>query len=553
MKLLYKFSVAILIFFPIFFQLGIVIYYSQPLFLADDYQLLDFIVKLQHPASVLQKFQWLIEQHNEHRILIPRLLTWLDYQMEGFINWPVLMLIGNSIWCGIIYFLWSTFRSLRLPIWYFIPVPWLLFHPIYFDNLTWTISVLQQSVIVFLLSWLVYAFSIRKFSLAIVIVLIATFTHGNGIFGFAVGVVFLSLYREWRKLVVWNLVALFTACIYFYGFVKGQSADFSASLSDPLRIVAYFFAFLGSITQSFGPYSTSAVIAGALLLGGLSWFLLPRLLANLRSGQPLDYLSRMLLGNVLFILITTLLVTISRSWLATTYIIPSRYAHYSPYLFSWAYLVILSILPKGSKSNAIAMGAVAVSMLIWVASYLNYFTKLEYQRDALRADATNWKNYLFFAQYSPPFNQNIQTEYQKVLKIGVCRLQPSLPVHFPKVKQDTSIQLTFEPSQLLIQDAHGDYPQNTLIIKNYQYQGDTPFLVLTAANKQPVWIPVYRMRNAYKRILTGQGLRKNEIMATIFTDNLPAGNYVVGIYNGDVLSLSSNHLEVSPTHTIKVY
>lgn len=216
-------------------------------------------------------------------------------------------------------------------------------------------------------------------------------------------------------------------------------------------------------------------------------------------------------------------------------------------------ILILSILPKGHKSNETVVGAVAISMLIWVASYLNYFTTLEYQRDALRADATNWKNYLFFAQYSPPFNQNIQSEYQKALKIRIRRLQPSLPVHFRKVIRDTSIQLSFEQSKFLIQDAHGDYPQNTLIIKKFSYQGDTPFLVLMADHKRPVWIPVYRTRNAYKRILTGQGLRKNEIIATIFTDNLPAGNYVVGIYNGDVLSLTSSHLEINPTHTIKVY
>lgn len=547
-----KVSVRFLIFFPIAFLLGIVLFYAEPLFLSDDFHLLEKIIVLQKPEPFLYKLKMLIEQHNEHRILFPRLITWFDYQLEGHINWPTLMILGNLIWCGILYFLWTAFRVLKLSLWYFLPVPWLLFHPSYYDNLTWAISVLQQSVIVFLLSWLVYAFTKRRYLLAILIIFIATFTHGNGIFGIGIGVVFLVLDRNWRWLSLWLFVSVCLGIIYFYDFAGGQNANFGHSFANPLQMTAYFSAFLGSITMIFFSNPWTAVLWGALILGGIVWFGLPKIYSLYFSDRPLSDFEKMVLGNLLFIVITALLVAVSRSWMSPDLQIPPRYAHYSPYLTCWFYLVSLSLIPRTIISPWAAVWTAGATLLC-LLSYLNYFTKLEYRRDSLRADATNWNNYSVFLQYIPDFNRNIRPFYQEALQMGICANPPSMSAQFPIQSRDTSLRFTFRQFDHIILDGSGEHPNTMLVMNLDHYQGPTPFLVLLPNSGQPVWIPFYRSRNGYKKILSGQSLRKDELMAEVFLRNLPVGTFKLGIYSEKRLTLNDQQIEVRPDHTVKIF
>lgn len=552
MSYLRQFLVYLVCFLPVALLLATVLFYSETLFFADDFHLLKTVFWFQETDSLYQKVVLLMQQHNEHRIVFPRLLTWLDYQLEGHINWPTLMILGNLVWCGVLYFLWDAFRTLKLNPWLFCPVPWLLLHPFYHDNLTWSISVLQQSVIVFILSWLVYAFANRWFVLAIAIVLLGTFTHGNGIFGFAVGVVFLTMYREWRWLGIWLGTALLTAAVYFYGFEKGQNADFARSLSDPLRLIGYFCAFLGSITQVFGPKGWPAVAWGAIVVLGIGWFGFPKIYAQYQSGRTLSYFEKMLLGNLLFMGITALLVAVSRSWSATDLMIPPRYAHYSPYLTAWFYLVGLAVLARPyARRWAMAWGLVAV--VLCAVSYLNYFTTLEYRRDWLRADEANWENYSVFLQYDPSFNHNIRETYQAAVARGVSSHSSQLPARFMNPTVDSTLRLTFEQGFTTLQDASGKYRGKILRVGSRTLHSETPFLVLVAENRPVIWVPFYRMRNAYRGMLRGEGLKKPDLTTEILLGNLPEGTFELGIYSGHQLRMTPYRIQVGVDQTVQIY
>lgn len=547
-----KFPIYLAVFLPVALLLATVLFYSETLFFADDFHLLKTVVWFQDTDSFYQKVLLLMQQHNEHRIVFPRLLTWLDYRIEGHINWPTLMVLGNLVWCGVLYFLWDAFRTLKLNPWLFLPIPWLLLHPFYYDNLTWSISVLQQSVIVFILSWLVYAFAHRRFFLAIAIVLLGTFTHGNGIFGFAVGVVFLVIYREWRWLGIWLGIALLTAGVYFYGFEKGQNADFARSLSDPLRLMAYFCTFLGSITQVFGPKEWPAVAWGAIVVLGIGWFGFPKIYARYQSGRALSYFEKMLLGNLLFIGITALLVAVSRSWSATDLMIPPRYAHYSPYLTAWFYLVGLAVLARPyARQWAMAWGMGAV--VLCLVSYLNYFTTLEYRRDWLRADKANWENYSVFLQYAPSFNHNIRETYQVAVARGVCYHPSQLPARFTNQIVDSTLTLTFERGFTVSQDASGEHREKVLRVGSQSPHSETPFLVLVAENKPVLWVPFYRLRNAYRFMLQGQGLKKGNLTTEILLDNLPEGTFRLGLYSNQRLRMTPHQLRIGTDHAVQTY
>lgn len=556
MNFVAKLVAWLLIFLPVAFLLLIVFHYSQALFFADDFHLLKTIVWMQDADDFTQKLGLLVQQHNEHRILFPRLLTWLDYRLQGHIDWPVLMLFGNVLWCSVLYFLWDAFRTLKLGIGYFIPVPWLLFQPAYYDNYTWSISVLQQSVIVFLLAWLVQAFVNRRFVLAIVIFLIGTFTHGNGIFGIAVGVVFLFLYQEWKWLWIWVAVCGATAIFYFYGFEKGQNADFLQSLAHPAQLTGYFFAFFGATAELFGTEPWLPVLWGVMVFVGICGFGFPKIYRRYRSNVPLNYFNEMLLGNLLFLSITALLVAVSRSWSSPELDIPPRYAHYSPYLTAWFYLAGLAVLSRRSERQPVvlywAMASGVAAVVLNGFSYLNYFSDLEYRRDWLRADGENWNNYGTFIQYSPSFNHNIRPVYAQAIARGICRPAERRPlIAASHTFVDSSIVLTFQEISTSTQDASGKYIEKMLRVRDTSYRGDTPFLLLVANDRSPLWVPVCRGRNGYRKMVSEQRLRKPELFAEIPTDNLPVGVFRLGYRSGDTLTLTKYRLEVDSDHVVK--
>ena len=550
MNPLVKLLVRLLIFLPAALLLFIVYLYSDTLFYADDFHLLKTIVWMQDTDSWAERLQLLIQQHNEHRILFPRLLTWLDYQLEGHINWVTLMLLGNLLWCGVLYFLWQGFRTLKLSLWYFLPIPWLLFQPAYYDNYTWSISILQQSLIVFLLAWLVQAFARRQFVLASFLLVLGTFTHGNGIFGLLVGIVFLIVYREWRMLGVWATLGLLIAAAYFYGFEKGQNADFMRSLAEPVRLVGYFLAFFGSLAQVFGLPSWVSVLWGGVVFGGICWFGFPRLHALYRSNRPLSHFDKMLLGNLLFLGITALLVAVSRSWSAEDFRMAPRYAHYSPYLTAWFYLVGLAVLARRAARRWAAgwgVAAAAVSLL----AHLNYLGDLAYRRDWLTADRANWDNLKTFVQYPLSFNKNVREVYATAQARGVCRPTAS-PLAAParRVATDSSIVLVLEKTTNTIRETNGEHYENELRLTAPGHLGGTPFLELVPDTGPPVLVPFFRGRNAYRKILTDLQLHKPELSTQVLIDNLPPGTFRLAYRSGDLLTLTKYRIEVGRDHSL---
>lgn len=554
MSLLGKYATWFLILFPAFLLLGVAYYFSESLFFADDFHLLKTIVWMQDADSWAGKLELLTQQHNEHRIVVPRLITWLNYKFLGHIDWPVLIIFGNLIWCGILYFLWSAFRVLKYPSWYFLPIPWLLFQPAYYDNYTWTISILQQSVIVFLLAWLVHAFATRRFGLAVSIVLLGTFTHGNGIFGFGIGLVFLVLYREWRLLAWWLALAVVVALAYFYGFQKGQNADFVQSLFNPGRLIAYFFAFMGSLTQIFGPYDLPAVLWGGIVFLSVGVASLVWVFTHWGRVGSMAYFDKVLLGNFLFVAITALLVAVSRSWGASDLIMPPRYAHYSPYLTSWFYLLSLSLLPQLALSTKIwsrvwVLGAFAVCAV----SYAHYLPKIVQRRDVLRADEANWKAHTVFMDYPPSFNRNIKEVYLTAVQRGICRNNPTLPGSLSKSVADSTIVLSFKKTEMVTQEVDRTLHEPMLRIGRQEYRGATPMLALVPDRGAAVWLPLFRPRNAYRAMLGGDGLLGHELVAEVLLENLPVGKYQLAFFNSSGSIYTRYNLVINATHEYRIF
>jgi hypothetical protein len=287
---------------------------SGNLFFSDDFHLLKTIVWMQEKDNLADTFRLLIQQHNEHRIIIPRLITLIDYKIEGFINWRSLVVLGSLLWVSVIVFFWKAFREKPFPVWMFIPVSWILLQPQYYDNVTWSISILQQSVIIFWFVLLSFLLATRRYAWALPVVIIATFTHGNGIMGFLIGIVFLCWERNWKVVFQWAATLTVVSVLYFWGFKNGQNSDLGNSLSEPARLMMAFFAFFGTVAKLVFIDSAYSVITGGGMIAILGAYLIPKLAFTPGAFVKVNFFDRFLLANVLFLGITAALVCLSRSW-----------------------------------------------------------------------------------------------------------------------------------------------------------------------------------------------------------------------------------------------
>ena len=537
-------STLIAILFPIIIYLFYTIHNSVNLFYADDYHLLKTVLWIREVEGVLATIQILISQHNEHRILVPRLLTILDYQIEGQINWKSLILIGNLIWIGNLWFFWEGFRHFKIPYWMFVAIPFIFLQPQYSDNVTWAISILQQSVIVFLYSLLTYLCSKNKYYWALLVAVLATFTHGNGIFSFIIGIAIALMDQKRRTALIWFLTWLVIGFIYFWHFVKGQNADFGRSFSDPARLIMSFFAFFGSMTKVRFDSGYAAVVWGMIMVFILGFYLVPKLkMYILTAGYRLTSFDKMLFGNVLFLGITAGLVSISRSWGGIEAMLAARYQHYSPYLLCWVYIVILVSLNLRNRKIA-AVSFICFAILFNGLSYFRYNMDVQYHKSWLLADESNWKNHNVMLNYVTSINHNIKDTYQQVVAAGICKSESNFkPVGAFDSLLVSGHNLVFSNQLYASNAATGVDQLNYQIVTNDMLTGST-FLYLSTDDGVGYWLPTRREHSGIREFFRTGKFSKPGFKADFLTENFPSGVYRVGLLNNDVFNWTSKTISI---------
>lgn len=534
----------IFIFLPIVIYLVYTISNSVNFFFADDFHLLKTVLWVQDVDGIFEKLSILMKQHNEHRILLPRLITLLDYKIEGAINWRTLILIGNLIWMANLWFFWEGFKSFKLPVWMFIAIPFVFLQPQYTDNVTWSISILQQSVIVFWFSLLAYLCSKNRFSWALLVAVIATFTHGNGIFSFVIGIILAMMDRRWRTVMIWAGVLVIVAFIYFWGFEKGQSADFGRSLSDPVRLIMAFFGFFGAVTMIRFQNVNFAVVLGAVLVTILAIYLFPKLKSALfKSRYILTPFDKMLLGNVLFLGITGALVCVSRSWGGVGNVLAPRYQHYSPYLICWVYIVILSYLNLPTKKIAAGL-FILFAVLFNALSYFNYNQEIQLRKNWLIADESNWINHGKMLNYASSFNSNIKETYQRINEEGICISKNNFPdISTIDSSLSSPLNLTFFYTVGNDVDASGVYPRQFQHIVNKDIRGLT-YLYLKPAKGSGYWIPTRNSHAGIMEFLKSGEPSHQGFEAEFMTENFPPTLYKIGLLNNNKFTWTSQSINI---------
>jgi len=354
-----------LIFVPIFIFYRIIYQNAVNVPFDDDFEsALQFLSNyLYQTPTAVGKVRLLFSQFHEHRIVFDRLVFLADYYLDGYLNFRHLTLIGNaSIFFIAVLLLLVLRRKARLAdaLVFFVPVAFMLFQFHYWEVMIWSMASLQNLyVIVFgLLSFYALsqsAVSRSWFVLALIAALVATFTSGNGLFAFIVGVPVLLFLRQPKKLIIWVGLAGLVIGFYFWGYEKpGQHPPiFDSLLHHTAQAVTYFFAVTGSV---FAASSDSAIRAGKFFV------LFFALLAGWHSFRGQLKANLTLWALVVFVYISCLSLTATRSGFGVVQAFSPRYGILSILLLIGLYLLTLQTVTnryvKGSL--VVVFGAIAV-------------------------------------------------------------------------------------------------------------------------------------------------------------------------------------------------
>jgi hypothetical protein len=308
-------------------------------------------------------------QHNEHRIVLSRILFYLDYAYFGGMSYLLIPL--NVVFAGfaaLIFFLFARHLSIekgtRRSTLMIASVLFagLLFSCMQYENFTWGfqsqffLAQLLPLTALYLLSRSAGSQNTAYFILALILGAISSGAMANGVVILPIMVVYLVLiWQGWGRLLVTLLLAVAVPAIYFWDYVSvGGHGSISYSLAtNPLGMLRFTFTYLG------GPfYHLLQYHLDTRVLAANAGFLLTVVSAviafgQIRSKQRSPYVVA-LLCFLLYVGATAFGTAGGRSIFGIAGATAFRYT--TPTIMAWAALIlaILATAPKPSKGIRIA-------------------------------------------------------------------------------------------------------------------------------------------------------------------------------------------------------
>ncbi|QKZ15858.1 hypothetical protein HU175_22410 [Spirosoma sp. KUDC1026] len=395
---------------PVLIFFGIWQVYAVNVAKWDDHALREFLFNFDRESALSDKIYLLFKQHNEHRIVYDRIVTLLDYQLTGKLNFRHLMLIGNLSLVGLLALFVAILRREKRPVLYALPVSLLLFNLSQWENMYWGMAALQNfSVVLWVLGSLYFLSYTNRWGVAFLLAMLATLTSGNGMAIWPLGFVLLALQiagspTRLRQLLWWSGGAILAVVLYFTGFEKPEG---NPPARGPITaVIKCWLAFNGSAAEIL---TSTAALRNSILLGsalvlltliflGIGFWTyrsailtVPGRFRRSAAGHPRVIPANTLFfwGSAAFLLMTSAVVAWSRTGFGADLIITSRYKIYALTLLALLYTYgVVQVSKTGSRM--LFVGGLAGSFLLAGLSYLTALDETLWWRQWLLSNQFNW-------------------------------------------------------------------------------------------------------------------------------------------------------------------
>ena len=520
------------------------IHFSYNFFYQDDYHLLRFVTVIEDDTvSFQEKLSTLWGLHNEHRIIFPRLITLLDYYIQGHIDWAVLNVISALYYFGIFCFFYKNIHQAGLNNWYVLPVALLIFQPSAYENYYWTISILQQVGNLFWAFFLFYSlayFKPSKFWISLLLVFVLTFTHGNGLFAFVAGGLLLVLQKKYKAFALWIGFMLIVVMGYFYGYYTAQSSNIAGSLSNLTRLIGCFGGFWGVFYKDILNSTNLAILTGLFVFTVLfiinfrltiSIFF-PKIQSKFESYFPEKNL--FLLACFLYFAITATLVALSRSWSSMDAAFQNRYLHNSVFCLVLLYATLLLYKSLFIRKIILSAGFIGGIIYYIFAWYSNYeFLVIQHQNQ--ESDAVNFALNGVTVVNDKFFNENIKVVLEKSFKDKISIFPSSYLQNVTEnidkfnVNNKTDYPIIIGKDSVLSFNISNSHYRPVFQFTNINFPvSKRVYLILKSGQNTFVFATSHR-RNRKKDFLKSGQFFTDGFYTSIMTDAMPASEYAVGI------------------------
>lgn len=518
----------------------------------DDYNLLETVHNFRTSNSFLNSIKVLFEQVNQHRFAFERIVMLIMVLLTGTVNIKIQILIGNFFLLGILYLLFLTFKKEQIGWYYFIPVPYVLFNLVYFENAYWGIAAIQNTPLIFFAFLSAYGMSRQDkkgWYIGLLAALIATFTSGSGLLTWIVGAIILGFQKHFKLLGQWLGIAVCVFLFYFlfdYYFIVSEGEK---AWEHPVFNTIFLLGFWGNALYLDIPHPLVPVfyedLVWCVILGAgigalfLVWFM------KIWEGRKLTFSHWFLWGALMFSMGTGAMFVISRPLsnylMYGGHVLSRRYMIFGVVLVATVYVCVL-LLTKNKRNIKIAAAAISMAGFLTL-NFTSYFTSTVHVRkmyEDLRIDGFFWKNYETFLTTGEKFGDvpfwNHPTRMANLIDtIQAARLTDlyrfnTLPDH-RKIIPETSVKGqsfsgTFE-MKIEYRNASDNHPAKYLIFQATNGKRDRPKYFVLASDNYNIVLPALPACYSLDDFLRNKTYYSDNVQYALFREKLPAGKYDV--------------------------
>ncbi|WP_157830320.1 hypothetical protein [Siphonobacter sp. SORGH_AS_0500] len=488
----------------------------------DDSTFMHYVYQNEESRSNFKKI--LIETfsvHADHRIAVPRVVMYLIYLIEGEINLRSVILIGNLSILGCFFIVLRYFQISKLSLWFFVPVSFLLFQPVYWEDALWPICVLQHSLVIFLV--LVSLQLLQKegkwfLMTSIIFAVLAIYTSGNGLLILIPGVLLLLFQKRKIAAVIWSIGVIVAIICYFIDFTKGGHTHVTESLLNPIQFIKYILVFLGANVSL--NYVNRAIFLGILIL--LVWGIAFISIIRTKDNKFLP-----IWGLLTFLILSAGLVSLSRSWVGVG--ITARYQIYATYAVTTAYVLFVALINKYDWKKYLKVPLIIGTGLYVSLIWFIYWPIICYRKDLLVAETVNWKQNGFFLTVDQDHNLATARFYPYLVKKRLY----TFPQHMyapdeDKTSSDKVINFQYHPDEMY-------FGGNSLVVEvpDIDQNIKTSYLILKDSSGRIFLAPLKANSNSIKNFLRTGLLFSKGGNAIILVETLPQGTYQFGLYSNN--------------------
>jgi hypothetical protein len=520
----------------------------------DDFELfLHFWIKYQDATSISEKIAILFDQFVEHRLMFTRLVYFILVKM-GIGNIKFVVLIGNSFLVLLLWIFHSVLmKHHKLPIYYLLPVTFLIFQPCYsFDGMIWAaamVAYIPVSVFSILTIYLLWQNTNRTFWVCLVIGFFTVYAFGNGQLVLVTGLLVLGVQRRWKSLIIWTVFATITLATYYYRYEvqHGRPNIFLNILNQPYYIFINILVFLGGfLEQEEGLvqlFSRRNILSTSFGIGVILTFFtmihlciksyfqtkkIDNLPTHLRGKlKQVDSSNIFWLGAILFFIISAGIFAISRTETDAIYSHINRYRIHSICAVILCYGFIILSLRQNLKIYFLRI-SIILSLLFSTYSYYYFYYWISDNTRNLQTGLHNWhheKQWMIYREtaYWENASRIISTEFEEKYS-DVYQFPKGI---FEKIDTSSNTQ-NIKIRMVRSKNARLVFLSDLALSGNFQTPTDGIYLSFKSKYRTYLF-STHLIRSGLKQFIATKNYYQKGFFLELNTQKIPIDKYDVGI------------------------